>query len=118
MTNYNPLNPVWVDYIWIVMPIGQRVAANTASVQAAKFFESDDNSTTWDSAQELKNDNPGNGPATHLAIGGLVQQSRIDELPNFKSQFPGSDYWRESEGWTYDSVLADAGMSEIKSEVL
>ena len=110
---HNPANTIWKDYVFMILPIGQRIAANAAAESSGNYFPSDDDGATWDSAQELRPDNPGSGPATHLLVGMLVRQETIDDLPNFKTNFPGSDYWQESAGWTLESVLADANMQKM-----
>ena len=115
MSIHNPNNTTWIDYLWTIVPIGQRVAANARSTNLGNYFPSDNDDTTWDNATELRPDNPGTGPATHLLSAGLVQQNVIDDLP---IDIPASNTWRESEGWTYETVLADAGMEVIEQEVI
>lgn len=113
MSNYNPLNPVWIDYVHIIVPIGQRNAANTREATHGNYFASDNDGIAWDRGIELSAAGAPIPPATHLWLGKLIRQPEKDDLVANGVDIPGASYYLESDGWERDAVLFDAGLEII-----
>ncbi|GAG02287.1 unnamed protein product, partial [marine sediment metagenome] len=95
-------------------PLGKRTAMNQRMESPSHFKDSGD-SSAWDRAVDLRNDNPGTGPATALGINSAVQGAdrpdwEADSIPG------GTQYW-EADGWTWDSALTDAGLQVVPEPI-
>ena len=110
---HNPNNPVWIDYVWQIVPVGARAAANPSAANNGNYYPTDTDENTFINAIGLTQAAAPVPPVTHLGIGMLIRQAQKDDLINFGSSVPGGVYYLETDGWDWDSVLADAGLKVV-----
>jgi len=56
-------------------------------------------------------------PVTYYACATAISEETRIALPGFKAQIAGSEYYLESEGWTWKTAKADIGLISIDEGV-
>ncbi len=100
-----------IDRAIIFVPKGHKAAANGFAQQVGTDLRED---LTFGS---VKLSPSGNLPETHYAAATGISQEGLDMLVAAKPQLPGSQYYLESEGWTWETAKADIGLVSIDEGV-
>ena len=96
-----------IDRAIIFVPKGHKAAANGFAMQIGTDARED---LTFG---HVKLSPAGNLPETHYATATGLSQEGLDMLAAAKPQLPGSQYYLESEGWTWETAKTDIGLVSI-----
>lgn len=102
----------YIDRAFLIVPVESVAIANALAAQADPDSGGD---RTFSTCTELSP--TGAAPATHRAASTLVKESGRAAIIAAYPQVPGARHYFVSDGWQWDSVLADAGLQTITEEL-